>query len=78
MTTSIILTEQEETALQQIARQTGRSESDLVREAVAQYIQQFQVSNRRHLLQQARGMWHDRIDLPSLESLRQEFDRHRA
>ena len=74
MATSIVLTEQEETELHQIAQQTGKSEHDLVREAVTQYIQQYQATDRRHLLQQARGMWRDRTDLPSLDSLRREFD----
>jgi predicted transcriptional regulator len=74
MTTSIVLTEQEETALQQIAQQTGKSERDLIREALTQYIHQFQSTDRRRLLQQARGMWRDRTDLPSLDQLRREFD----
>jgi predicted transcriptional regulator len=76
MTTTIVLTAQEENALQRIAQQTGRSEDELIREAVAQYIQHYQASHRGQLLQQARGMWRDRTDLPSLETLRQEFDDH--
>ena len=74
MATPIVLTEQEETALQQIAQQTGKSEHDVIREAVSDYIQHYHVTHRRQLLQQARGMWRDRTDLPTLDSLRREFD----
>lgn len=74
MTISIILTKQEETALHGIAQQTGKSEHDLIREAVIQYIQRYQMTHRRQLLQQACGMWLDRMDLPPLETMRHEFD----
>ncbi|MBP1468208.1 hypothetical protein EYB53_021030 [Candidatus Chloroploca sp. M-50] len=75
MTTSITLTEQEETALQTIAQQTGKTPDELLREAVEQLLVQYQQTHRRALLQQARGMWRDRTDLPTLETLRREFDR---
>lgn len=74
MATSIVLTEPEATALHRIAQETGKSEHDLIQEAVTQYIQQYQVVHRRQLLQQARGMWRDRTDLPPLDMLRREFD----
>ena len=75
MTTSITLTEQEETAIRTIAQQTGKTPDELLREAVEQLLVQHQQTYRRALLQQARGMWHDRSDLPPLETLRREFDR---
>ena len=73
--TSLTLSEQEQSALQTIAQQTGKSEYDLVHEAVAQFIAQFQTTYRRKLLQQAQGMWRDRTDLPDPSALRAEFDR---
>jgi hypothetical protein len=74
-TTAITLTEQEQTALGTIAQQTGKTPDELLHEAVVQFLAQFQPPQRRTLLQQARGMWQDRTDLPSLETLRREFDR---
>jgi hypothetical protein len=73
--TSLTLSEQEQTALRTIAQQTGKTEYDLVHEAVAQFIAQFQSTHRRQLLQQAQGMWRDRTDLPDVTALRHEFDR---
>ena len=71
MTTAVVLREPEATALQNLAQRTGRSADELVREAVQQYT----LSDRHALLQQARGMWQHRDDLPSLAELRREYDR---
>ena len=73
--TEINLTEQERNALQEISRRTGRTECELVREALDQFIAQFQHEDHRSLMQQARGIWKDRQDLPSQEELRNEWDR---
>jgi hypothetical protein len=35
-----------------------------------------QAEDRLSLLQQARGMWKDRSDLPAVADLRREWDRH--
>jgi predicted transcriptional regulator len=76
MTAQITLSEQESRMLRAIAQQTGRTEDELLREAVEQYIRQFRQAHRRGLLQQARGMWQDRTDLPDLEALRGELDKY--
>ena len=73
--TVITLTEQEQVSLRTIAQQTGKTPEELLHEAVAQFLAQFQQTCRRALLQQARGMWQDRTDLPSVATLRHEFDR---
>ena len=73
--TEINLTEQERNALQEISRRTGKSESELVREALDRFIAQFQTEDPRLLMQKARGIWKDRQDLPSLQELRSEWDR---
>jgi hypothetical protein len=75
VSTAITLTEQEQLSLHAIAQQTGKTPDELLHEAVAQFLAQFQPARRRALLEQARGMWQERTDLPSLETLRREFDR---
>ena len=69
------LTEQEQTALESMAQRTGKTPDELVRDAIKQFIAQFQAEDRLSLLRQARGMWKDRTDLPSLADLRREWDR---
>ena len=71
----ISLTEEERLALDEISQRTGRSHSDLIREAVDRLIASFQQQDRRALMQQAKGVWKDRDDLPDLEELRREWQR---
>ncbi len=73
--TTITLTEQELNFLRIIAQQTRKTPEELVRDAVIQFLAQYQAAHRRALLQQARGMWQDRADLPSFTDLRSEMDR---
>jgi hypothetical protein len=69
------LTEQEQTALETMAQRAGKTPDELVHDAIKQLIAQFQSEDRLRLLRQARGMWKDRSDLPTLADLRREWDR---
>lgn len=73
--TQIYLTEKERDALRDLARQTGKKQSELIRRAIDDFIDRFQPRDRRAMLEQARGMWKDRDDLPDFRALRREFDR---
>lgn len=69
----IALTDEQWAILHTIVQRTGRTEQDLIREAVDQLIFRY----RRTWLRQARGMWRDRTDLPDFAAIRREFDRAR-
>lgn len=73
--TQIYLTEAEQEALRSLARDTGRSQSELIREAIDAMLERQEPVDRKALMRQARGMWSDRDDLPDLRELRDEFDR---
>lgn len=75
METELNLTDQERFVLQEISRRTGKTESDLIREAVGRFIDEFQIESRQILMRKAKGMWKDRTDVPALEDLRREWDR---
>jgi len=75
VTAHVELTPDAADELQVIAQRTGKTLDELVREAVEQYVAQFHRNDRLPLLQQARGMWGNRQDLPAVEGLRGEMDR---
>jgi hypothetical protein len=62
-------------ALHQIAQRTGKSESEIIDEALQQFIEHRSQPDRLTLLQRARGIWKDRDDLPDAEELRKEWNR---
>ena len=73
--TEINLTEQERNALREISRRTGKTERELIREAIDQLITQFRRGDRCSRMRKARGICKDRQDLPALEDLRREWHR---
>jgi hypothetical protein len=75
MATELNLTERERSALQEISRLTGKTEDELIRNAVEQLIAEFRHENRLALMQKAKGIWKERDDLPALGDLRREWDR---
>jgi hypothetical protein len=76
--TQIYLTEAEHHALRTLSHRTGRSQSELIRDAIDEMLATQEPANRQLLLRQARGMWAARTDLPNVAQLRSEFERHRT
>ena len=73
--TQIYLSSEERQGLQALARHVGRSQSDLIREAIDGFLERHRPSDRLSRLRRARGLWRDREDIPSLAVLRGELDR---
>ncbi|MEK6280470.1 MAG: CopG family transcriptional regulator [Acidobacteriota bacterium] len=70
----INLTEKQHRALRQISQLTGKTEDELVHDAVENLIRQGLPSGKPAMVQ-ARGIWRDRNDLPDFKKLRRELDR---
>jgi len=73
--TQIYLTERSRHGLAALSDATGKSQSELIREAVARLIDDSSKSRREALLENAAGIWRKRTDLPDFEALRADWDR---
>jgi hypothetical protein len=73
--TQIYLTQAEQNALSELSCATGRSKSDLIREAIDQMVARQRPVDRLSLLRRGRGIWKHRSDLPDFAALRRELDR---
>ena len=73
--TQIYLTEQEQTALRAMAGTTGRSQSELIREAVDRLLEQRVANDRSRILADAAGLWSDDAGRADLMAARGEADR---
>jgi hypothetical protein len=72
--TQIYLTKEEQRALQAIAKQTGSTQSEIIREAIDRYVAGNLKSNRLQMLRSARGIWRDYPEF-DLRIVRSEMDR---
>ena len=73
--TQIYLTEDERSSLKALGQATGKSQSELIRDAIDQLLLQENNLQRETAIDRAAGMWKDREDLPDFQKLRAEWDR---
>ena len=74
--TQIYLTECQRDELAAMAKTTGKKQSELIREAVDQLINQLGHGRREAALSAAAGIWKNRPDLPDFEAMRSDWDRN--
>lgn len=73
--TQIYLTDHEKTLLGVLSAATGKAQSELIREAIDDFVAQKSPARRKAILAKAAGMWKDRRDLPDFNALRKQWDR---
>lgn len=73
--TQIYISEQMKEELDRLSRKRDTSKSEIIREAVTEYIARHSVSERENKLKAGAGMWKGKKNLPDVSKLRKEFDR---
>ena len=73
--TQIYLTERQRNELASIARGGNRKQSELIREAIDDFIERRSRRRRETILREAAGIWRGRPDLLDYEAIRAEWDR---
>jgi len=73
--TQIYITEEESTSIARLSQALGHGKSEIIRQAIDEFIHRRDSTKRLKALQAARGMWADRPDLPDARAMRASFDR---
>ena len=73
--TQVYLTKTERDELAALADATGKKQSELIRQAIDNLLEQSADARLEAAIDAVAGMWKDRKDLPDFEALRREWDR---
>jgi len=73
--TQIYLTDKQRAELAVIARNSGKKQSEIIREAIDRLIDQVGENQKKTALREAAGIWKNRDDLPDYRAIRSEWDR---
>lgn len=73
--TQIYLTDHQRAELAIIAKNLGKKQSEIIREAIDRLIEQTRQCRKDMALREAAGIWKNRKDLPDFRALRSEWDR---
>ena len=74
--TQIYLTVEEMNALKALSNTTGKKQSELIREAVDEFLVKRDRTARRQVIDNVAGIWQNRMDLPDFNEIRREWDRY--
>jgi hypothetical protein len=73
--TQIYLTDKQRAELAVIAKNMGKKQSEVIREAIDRLIDQTGQDRKKTALREAAGLWKNRDDLPDFRAMRSEWDR---
>jgi hypothetical protein len=73
--TQIYLTKYQHEALRRIAAQSGKKQSEVIREAVDEYLDHHSDDTRAKIIENTAGVWRERTDLSIFREIRKSADR---
>jgi hypothetical protein len=71
--TQIYLTDAEQRALRSLASKKKKAQSELIRQAVDEFISRSQRRHFQELRERAFGIWKDRADMPDIRAMRRSW-----
>lgn len=72
--TQIYLTKEEHDGIRELAKSTSKRQSELIRNAIDEYLTRKKPDDKLAKVRRARGIWKDRADM-DLSEIRSDFDR---
>ena len=76
--TQIYITEEEKKGLEAVANSQGVSQSNLIRQAIDNFLARTGKFNKIALLDEIAGIWSDKNDIPDIRDLRTGWQRRLA
>lgn len=73
--TQIYITEEEKKALEKLSKERNTTKSNIIREAIDQYVVNTTIEEKKEKLNAAFGMWKDRDDIPDVREMREGWGR---
>lgn len=74
--TQIYLTKKEKKALHDLALQSGKRQSELIREAIDDFIAKSSQNRIEHVLNRVAGLWKDHQSVLNFKTLRKSWNRN--
>ncbi|WP_103666069.1 ribbon-helix-helix domain-containing protein [Gracilimonas amylolytica] len=72
--TQIYLTEEEKKAIEKLSDERGTTQSNIIREAIDEYVAREKEKPRKKSIMDFAGIWKDKKDLPDIDELRDEWE----
>lgn len=73
--TQIYITEEEQEALEKLSKERNTTKSNIIREAIDQYVADSTLEEKKKKLKAAAGIWKGRDDIPEVRDLREGWGR---
>jgi metal-responsive CopG/Arc/MetJ family transcriptional regulator len=74
--TQMYLTKEEQDKLNGISAETGKPQSELIREAIDSYVIKHSPESRKGILKKAKGIWENKTKIVDIQKMREEFNRY--
>ncbi|MDZ7806229.1 MAG: CopG family transcriptional regulator [Gracilimonas sp.] len=72
--TQIYLTEEEKKAIEKLSDERGTTQSNIIREAIDEYVAKEKTKSKRKSIMDFAGIWKDKKDIPDIDELRDEWE----